>query len=259
MLSILTFRTPDEAVEKANNTPYGLSAGVWTDKGSRILWMADRLRAGVVWANTFNKFDPASPVRRLPRVRVRPRGRPPRAAPAYLKGAEVDEPARRHARPTSCTSGGSSPAPSRGGPTRRSTARVRPLGAAAGASRKDLRDAVRAAREAGPGWAERPPTTGVRSCTGSPRCSRTGASTFVDQVARSEGLTRRAAAERWAGDRPLGLVRRVGRQVRPDLRQPATRWPGPSSTSRPRSRPGWSGWWPRRCRRCSGWSRGWPR
>ncbi len=61
VLSVLTFRTPAEAVEKANNTPYGLSAGVWTDKGSRILFMADRLRAGVIWANTFNKFDPASP------------------------------------------------------------------------------------------------------------------------------------------------------------------------------------------------------
>src|SRR5579871_4746974 len=61
VLSVLTFRTPDEAVEKANNTPYGLSAGVWTEKGSRILWMAERLRAGVVWANTFNRFDPGSP------------------------------------------------------------------------------------------------------------------------------------------------------------------------------------------------------
>lgn len=61
VLSVLTFRTPDEAVEKANNTPYGLSAGVWTDKGSRILWMANKMRAGVVWANTFNRFDPASP------------------------------------------------------------------------------------------------------------------------------------------------------------------------------------------------------
>lgn len=61
VLSVLTFRTPDEAVEKANNTPYGLSAGVWTEKGSRILWTAERLRAGVVWANTFNRFDPASP------------------------------------------------------------------------------------------------------------------------------------------------------------------------------------------------------
>ena len=61
VLSVLTFRTPQEAVAKANNTPYGLSAGIWTEKGSRILWMADQLRAGVVWANTFNKFDPTSP------------------------------------------------------------------------------------------------------------------------------------------------------------------------------------------------------
>ncbi len=61
VLSVLTFRTPEEAVTKANNTPYGLSAGVWTEKGSRILWMAQRLRAGVVWANTYNRFDPASP------------------------------------------------------------------------------------------------------------------------------------------------------------------------------------------------------
>jgi acyl-CoA reductase-like NAD-dependent aldehyde dehydrogenase len=61
VLSVLTFRTPAEAVEKANNTPYGLSAGVWTEKGSRILSIAERLRAGVVWANTFNQFDPSSP------------------------------------------------------------------------------------------------------------------------------------------------------------------------------------------------------
>ena len=61
VLSVLTFRTPAEAVEKANNTPYGLSAGIWTEKGSRILQVAGQLRAGVVWANTFNKFDPTSP------------------------------------------------------------------------------------------------------------------------------------------------------------------------------------------------------
>jgi aldehyde dehydrogenase (NAD+) len=61
VLSILTFRTPEEAIEKANNTHYGLSAGVWTDKGSRILKMSTELKAGVVWANTYNKFDPASP------------------------------------------------------------------------------------------------------------------------------------------------------------------------------------------------------
>src|SRR5579871_907325 len=61
VLSVLTFRTPEEAVQKANNTPYGLSAGIWTEKGSKILWMTSKLRAGVVWANTFNRFDPASP------------------------------------------------------------------------------------------------------------------------------------------------------------------------------------------------------
>lgn len=61
VLAILTFRTDDEVIEKANNTPYGLSAGVWTDKGSKIFNMTKRLRAGVVWANTFNKFDPTAP------------------------------------------------------------------------------------------------------------------------------------------------------------------------------------------------------
>lgn len=61
VLSVLTFRTPNEAIEKANNTPFGLSAGIWTEKGSKILWAAQELKAGVIWANTFNKFDPASP------------------------------------------------------------------------------------------------------------------------------------------------------------------------------------------------------
>ena len=61
VLSVLTFRTPEEAIERANNTPYGLSAGVWTEKGSRILKIAQKLRAGVIWANTYNKFDPSSP------------------------------------------------------------------------------------------------------------------------------------------------------------------------------------------------------
>ncbi|MCX6477896.1 MAG: aldehyde dehydrogenase family protein, partial [Micrococcales bacterium] len=61
VLSVLTFRTPAEAVAKANNTPFGLSAGIWSEKGSRILKVADQLNAGVIWANTFNQFDPASP------------------------------------------------------------------------------------------------------------------------------------------------------------------------------------------------------
>src|SRR5690606_22026818 len=61
VLAVLTFRTPEEAVAKANDTPYGLSAGIWSEKGSKVLWTAERLQAGVVWANTFNRFDPTSP------------------------------------------------------------------------------------------------------------------------------------------------------------------------------------------------------
>ena len=61
VLAIQTFRTPKEAIEKANNTPYGLSGGVWSDKGSKVFKMTTNLKAGVVWANTFNKFDPTSP------------------------------------------------------------------------------------------------------------------------------------------------------------------------------------------------------
>jgi aldehyde dehydrogenase (NAD+) len=61
VVAIQTFRTPAEAIEKANNTPYGLSGGVWTDKGSKIFKITNKLRAGVIWANTYNKFDPSSP------------------------------------------------------------------------------------------------------------------------------------------------------------------------------------------------------
>ncbi|SFL91345.1 aldehyde dehydrogenase family protein [Geodermatophilus ruber] len=87
VLSVLTFRTPDEAVAKANNTTYGLSAGIWTEKGSRILKIADRLRAGVVWANTFNKFDPTSPFGGYKQSGYgREGGR--HGLAAYLKGAD---------------------------------------------------------------------------------------------------------------------------------------------------------------------------
>ncbi|MFT5126083.1 MAG: aldehyde dehydrogenase (NAD+), partial [Verrucomicrobiales bacterium] len=61
VLAVQTFRTPDEAITKANNTPYGLSGGVWTDKGSKIFNITSKIRAGVIWANTYNTFDPTSP------------------------------------------------------------------------------------------------------------------------------------------------------------------------------------------------------
>ncbi|MEM1348496.1 MAG: aldehyde dehydrogenase family protein, partial [Myxococcota bacterium] len=61
VLSVLTFRTPSEAIAKANNTPYGLANGVWTDKGAKLFKLAGALKAGVIWGNTYNKFDPTSP------------------------------------------------------------------------------------------------------------------------------------------------------------------------------------------------------
>ena len=87
VLSVMTFRTPDEAVEKANNTMYGLSAGVWTDKGAKIFWMAQRLKAGVVWGNTYNKFDPSSPFGGYKESGFGREGGP--SGPARLRGARM--------------------------------------------------------------------------------------------------------------------------------------------------------------------------
>ena len=119
VLSVLTFRTPKEAVEKANNTPYGLSAGIWSDKGSRILWMAGQLRAGVVWSNTFNRFDPASPFGGYKESGYgREGGR--HGLEGYLQvSSRIDV----RGRPTSSTSAGPSPARSRAAPTWSTTPR----------------------------------------------------------------------------------------------------------------------------------------
>ena len=116
MLSVLTFRTPEEAVEKANNTTYGLSAGVWTEKGSRILHMAARLRAGVVWANTFNRFDPSSPFGGYRESGFgREGGR--QGLAAYLEALTLRPLAARVQRRTSSTSAAPSRARSRAGLT----------------------------------------------------------------------------------------------------------------------------------------------
>ena len=144
VLSVLTFRTPAEAVEKANNTPYGLSAGVWTEKGSRILWMAERLRAGVVWANTFNRFDPDLAVRRLQGIGLRSRGRAARARAL----PEVRPMSRIAVRKTyKLYIGGAFPRSESGRTYEAEGQNV------ARASRKDARDAVKAARGAFPIWA----------------------------------------------------------------------------------------------------------
>ena len=172
VLSVLTFRTPEEAVEKANNTPYGLSAGVWTEKGSRILWMAERLRAGVVWANTFNRFDPASPfggykesgfgreggrhgLEPYSEVRASEALPPAAAAARRHRRARARRPPLRE-RPVSRLPvkktyklfiGGGFPRSESGRTYDAEGQNV------ARASRKDARDAVVAARKAQPGWA----------------------------------------------------------------------------------------------------------
>src|SRR4029079_15407412 len=133
VLSVLTFRTPAEAVEKANNTPYGLSAGIWTEKGSRILWMAERLRAGVVWANTYNRFNPASPFGGYKESGFgREGGRHGLEPYLAFDGSETfggGGAAAPCARPTSSTSGARSRARSPGAPTRRrGTTWLRPRG-----------------------------------------------------------------------------------------------------------------------------------
>ena len=160
VVSVLTFRTPAEAVAKANNTPYGLSAGIWTEKGSRILWMADQLRAGVVWANTFNKFDPTSPFGGYKESGYgREGGR--HGLEAYVTTGGPSEHAGRRPqdvqalhrrevppqRERSLLRGVAAGAARRGFLAHRSSSR-RALG-----SRKDARDAVVAARKAQPGWA----------------------------------------------------------------------------------------------------------
>ena len=152
VLSVLTFRTPDEAVEKANNTPYGLSAGVWTDKGSRILWMASAAAGRRGLGQHVQPVRPRLAVRRLQGVRLRPRGRPPR--PGGLPRCLRPCPPRGWpcARPTSSTSAGRSRARRAAGPTPVTDDGDAFLANAALASRKDARDAVVAARKAFAGW-----------------------------------------------------------------------------------------------------------
>ena len=213
VLSVLTFRTPAEAVEKANNTPYGLSAGVWTEKGSKILWMADRLRAGVVWANTFNRFDPAQPVRRVPGERLRPRGRDggARARTCTWSGPVPDRlPVRKTYK---LFVGGAFPRSESGRTYPIVDASGETLAYAVRASRKDMRDAVKSARGAQPKWAgvDRIP---ARSGAVPRGRDDGGARRSVRRRTPRHARHRRCRARSCRRDRPVGLVRRVRRQDR---------------------------------------------
>ena len=210
VLSVLTFRTPAEAIAKANNTPYGLSAGIWTDKGSRILAVADRLRAGVIWANTFNRFDPASPfggykesgygreggrhgLARTRRARAclgralrRGHASGPALEPRTHETSELDACPRR----TSSTSAGSSRAASRAARTRCSTAKGEFLANAAQASRKDARDAVVAARGAVKGWSGATAYNRGQVLYRVAELLEGRRAQFVDEIVRAEGVQR---------------------------------------------------------------------
>ena len=191
VLSVLTFRTAEEAVEKANHTAYGLSAGIWTEKGSRILWLAEQLRAGVVWANTFNRFDPASPFGGYKESGFgREGGRQGLAAYLDLNGsvagntttlatemagdppdnttadADAETTTATPAEPTATERtavlktyklyiGGQFPRSESGRSYPVHSPQGKLLAHAVRASRKDLREAVKAARAAQPAWARR--------------------------------------------------------------------------------------------------------
>ena len=233
VLSVLTFRTPAEAITKANNTPYGLSAGIWSDKGSKILAVADQLKAGVIWANTFNRFDPSSPFGGYKESGYGREGGKQGLA-AYLQssagarrsrlGAERAHRARAHearcaaeagAHPTSrgrammvhlvvpktykLYIGGKFPRSESGRTYEVVSSKGAFLANAAKASRKDARDAVVAARAAVSGWAG---ATGYNRGQVLYRIAELlegRRAQFVEELRASEGLSA-AAADRQVTD-----------------------------------------------------------
>ena len=248
MLSVLTFRTPDEAVEKANNTPYGLSAGVWTEKGSRILWMAQRLRAGVVWANTFNRFDPTSPFGGYKESGfgreggvAGPRGLPDDGGVPMSERLEVRKTYKLFV-------GGAFPRSESGRTYEVTDADGTFLANAARASRKDgARRRARRPRRLRP--VEHCDPVQPRPGAVSDRRGHGGPPRPVRRRRAGGGGVERHRRLRAGGrgDRPLGLVRRLGGQAGPGARHPRTRSPVRTSTSRSRSPPAsWSWSHPRR-------------
>ena len=248
--SVLTFRTPAEAVEKANNTPYGSRRGVWTDKGSRILKMATALRAGVVWANTFNKFDPTSPFGGYKESGYgREGGR--HGLEGYLQMST-------HRRPQDLQALHRRGVPPFGvGPLLRRERRARPLRRERGAGLAQGRPRRRRRRAQGVPGLVRP--DGVQPRAGAlPRRRGDGGPSTTVRRRRPPGRGRHRRGRRQGrrrSDRPPGLVRRLGRQGHPGGRQRQPRGrsvlqPLDTRADRRRRRPGARGLEPARSRQC---------
>ena len=237
VLSVLTFRTPAEAVEKANNTPYGLSAGIWTEKGSRILCDGRPAARRRGLGQHVQQVRPDLAVRRLQGVRLRPRGRPARAG-----GATSMPESRLAVRKTyKLFIGGAFPRSESGRSYRRAGRRNVAL-----ASRKDARDAVRRRPRGRDRVGRRDrvqpgpdPLPGRRDAGGPPRAVR---------------RARRAGRPRWTRRSTAGSGTPAGPTRSPRCTAAPTRSPGRTSTSPRPSRPAWSAWSPRPTRRCSAWS-----
>ena len=249
VLSVLTFRTPAEAIEKANNTPYGLSAGVWTDKGSTDPVDGRRPARRRRLGQHVQQVRPGQPVRRLQGVGLRPRGRPPRPG-----GLPRDDAGSTSARPTSSTSAGDFP--------RSESGRSYVVDDAQGPVRRQRRAGLPQGR----------PRRGGRRAQGVPRLVRPTAYNrgqvlyrvaevmegrrpqFVDAVRQGEGGTAAAAGKvvdarstAWSGT-PAGPTRSPRSSATP------TRSPARSSTSPRPSRPVSSPCWRPAARACSAWS-----
>ena len=201
VLSVLTFRTPDEAVAKANNSQYGLSAGIWTEKGSRILAVANKLRAGVVWANTFNKFDPTSPFGGYKESGFgREGGR--HGLEAYLapSSPEGDVDKHEHADRLSVFKtyklyvGGKFPRSESGRVYEVTDSKGKWLANAPQSSRKDARDAVVAARKAFGGWSGATAYNRGQILYRVAEMLEGRRDQFVREVADAEGLSKSKAA-----------------------------------------------------------------
>ena len=203
VLSVLTFRTPEEAVAKANNTPFGLSAGIWTEKGSRILWMANQMRAGIVWANTFNRFDPASPFGGFKESGFGREGWSARFGCVPQRGGSVMS--RVDVRKThKLFIGGAFPRSESGRTYEVTDSKEQFLANMALASRKDARDAVLAARSAVAKWSAATAYNRGQVLYRIAEVMEGRREQFISEVSDSEGVSSRkagahvdAAIDRW--------------------------------------------------------------